>query len=392
MKINNRERILLLVLVLAVAGYLFYSFVYTKNIEKIQALNQQVDEKSKMANELMSALDKEKELNFDFKALNFEISDMSVTFLEKINQENVIIFFNKYFDNFGLDVKNISFTPVGLTSISYNPGVVKNANENYPLLLLKDQYFESQVSDDILNTDAAGSATAESMQVSFDFKADYYDLMDFIDSLQQNQINFVMSSINMSSDLDNAITGNLQISFYSIPKLHDHENIEWVWNDIMKFGRANPFYLDDVVLNPYWTTKYDFNMDIKPIQSDSPTVSLGLFNDKAFNSYVYADNNDMENVELQFKQEEDKYYYKYKTLLGSYPEDYQYWVEFTPVNEFISMEIVSNARTSEQDLSGVNLTVINTTDKLFYINIFSDDLVRPRLNLETTDNVIIKNN
>jgi hypothetical protein len=67
-------------------------------------------------------------------------------------------------------------------------------------------------------------------------------------------------------------------------------------------------------------------------------------------------------------------------------------VEFKPANDFISMEVRSMPRESADDQSGVNLTVNNETDLLFYINVFNDDPVRPRLNLETTQNIVVQMN
>ncbi|SHI69291.1 hypothetical protein SAMN02745751_00813 [Dethiosulfatibacter aminovorans DSM 17477] len=381
---------LLLVLVLVIGAYLFYNFVYLKNEERLASLEQELNEKAATANELLNAVEREKELSFEFKSLNFEISDMSTPYLPQIDQEKVIVFFNKYFDNYGIDVSSINFTDVNLTTVEYT-NISKKDKAEYPLHDLKNKYFE--VDAEVALEEESFSATAENMQLVFDFETDYYDLMDFIDALQTNQINFVISNSNIVSSEESAttMTGTMQVALYSIPKLHDHENLEWVWNDLIEYGRANPFYLDNVVLNPYWTTRYDLNMSVGPIQSDSPTVSIGLFNDPTYNSYVYADSNNVENIEIQFKQEGDEYFYKYKTLLGSYPDNYQFWIEFEPVNEFISMNVTSSARTSEEDQSGANISIVNNTDKLFYINVYSDDLVRPRINVETTENVIIKN-
>jgi type IV pilus assembly protein PilO len=392
MKVSGKEKTLLLVLVLVIGAYLFYNFVYLRNEERLVSLEQEMNEKAATANELLNAVEREKELNFEFKSLNFEISDMSIPYLPQIDQEKVIIFFNKYFDNYDIDVKSINFTDVSLVNIEYSPASSKGNDGDYPLEDLKNQYLET-VNDEVAISEDSQSATAENMQLTFDFETSYYDLMDFIDSLQTNQIDFVISNANIASseEITTIMNGTMQISLYSIPKLHDHENLEWVWNDIIEFGRANPFYLDGVVLNPYWTTRYDLEMAVGPIQSDAPTVSLGLFNDTTYNSYVYVDNNQIENIEIQFKQDGDKYFYKYKALLGSYPENYQFWIEFEPVNEFISMTVTSTARTSEDDQSGANISIINNTDKLFYINVYSDDLVRPRVNVETTENVIIKN-
>jgi type IV pilus assembly protein PilO len=394
MRISKREKLLLLALVLVIGAYLFYNFVYVTNKEKIAAKETELEAKKVEAEKILNAIKLEKELIFELQSLNFEISNMTEKFLASIDQENAIIFFNKYFEEYNIKVNSIGFTNVMLTNFTYDPNKPGPASPNYPLQDLKNQYVGNvPAAPSVSPAGEPLTASAESMNISFDFNADYYDLLDFIDFMQKNKIEFVLSNISMTSNLiDSTVTGNTSVSLYSIPKLHDHENMDWVWTDVIEYGRANPFFLDGVVLDPYWTTKYDLTMVLGPIELDIPTVSLGQFRDESYKSYVYADNNSFEDIEISIKEEAGKYYYRYKTILGQYPANYENWVEFVPANEFISIEIRSSARTSASDLSGANLTVKNDTNKLFYINLFNDDAINPRLNLIEGNNVITKIN
>lgn len=392
MKIQKRERILLLILILVIGSYLFYNFVYLKNLDTIAEKEAVIEQKKLEAERILNALRLEKELLFDMQALNFEVSNMTESYLERIEQENAIMFFNRYFDEYGIEVSNISFTEVGLMSVVYNPNPTDTGAPQYPLLDLKNQYL-GIVPPPPAQSEEPVTASAESMTVSFGFEADYYDLLDFIDFMQQNKVEFVMSNLSMASNLeDSIITGNTAVSLFSIPKLHEHEYMDWIWSDVIEYGRSNPFLLDDVVLDPYFTTKYDLTMVLGPMSQDIPTVNLGKFRDDTYQSYVYADSNILETVEIAIKLEDGIYSYKYNTPLGSYPANYQNWVEFSPANDFISMEVRSMARENAEDQSGVNLTIVNETDLLFYINVFGDDPIRPRLNLETTANVVVQLN
>ena len=394
MRMQKREKVLLLILLIVIGSYLFYNFVYLTNLEKLAAKEIQIEQKKAETERILDALRLEKELNMEMQSLNFEVSNMTESYLASIDQENAIIFFTRYFDEFGFEVNNYSFTDVGLTNIVYDPNPVLPNMPAYPLQDLKDMYLGNV-------PPAAGqgelkelvNASAETMTLTFDFTADYYDLLNFIDFLQQNKVEFVMSDLSMSSSLeDSTVTGNTAVSLYSIPKLHEHEHMDWIWSDVIEYGRSNPFLLDDVVLDPYFTTKYDLTMVLGPMSQDIPTVNLGRFRDDTYQSYVYADSNILESVEISIKLENGVYSYKYNTPLGTYPANYQNWVEFKPANDFISMEVRSMPRESADDQSGVNLTVNNETDLLFYINVFNDDPVRPRLNLETTQNIVVQMN
>ena len=186
MKINNREKVLLLVLVLVIGAYLFYNFVYLKNQERLASLEQELNEKAATANELLNAVEREKELNFAFKSLNFEISDMSTPYLPQIDQEKVIVFFNKHFENYDIDVSSINFTDVGLMTVEYTNTSNQQNGTEYPLYNLKNKYFE--VEEEVALEEESFSATAENMQLIFNFETNYYDLMDFIDALQTNML------------------------------------------------------------------------------------------------------------------------------------------------------------------------------------------------------------
>lgn len=393
MRMQKREKVLLLILLIAIGSYLFYNFVYLTNLERISEKEILIEQKRAEVERILDALRLEKELNFEMQSLNFEISNMTESYLASIDQENAIIFFTRYFDEFEFLVNNYSFTEVGLTNLVYDPNPVLPNIPEYPLQDLKDIYLGVPPSAEQGELKETVTASAENMTLTFDFTADYYDLLNFIDFLQQNQVEFVMSDLSMSSSLeDSTVTGNTAVSLYSIPKLHEHEHMDWIWSDVIEFGRSNPFLLDDVVLDPYFTTKYDLTMVLGPMTQDIPTVNLGKFRDDTYQSYVYADSNIQETVEISIKLEDGIYSYKYSTPLGTYPANYQNWVEFKPANDFLSMEVRSMARESADDQSGVSLTIVNETDMLFYINVFGDDPIRPRLNLQTTENVVVQMN
>lgn len=392
MRVNKRERTLLLVLVLAILAYSFYSFVYIRNIENIAMKEAELIQKKEQADLLLRSLEDEKDYNFELQALNFEVSNMSNSFLSEINQENVIVFLSKYFNQFSIDVESISFTDVSINAVVHNPSVA--VDTSYPLKDLRDHYLSQTptppTATESLNTSAV---QAESIAVMFDFTADYYDMLDFIEFMQTYRINFVIPNISINSNpIDTTVDGNTQMIFYAIPKIHEDKNPDWIWTDLIAYGSSNPFYFDNVNLDQYWTVRYDLSMILSPMELDIPSVNLGRYADDLYQSYVYADSNILENVEISIKEEDGQFFMKYSTKLGTYPSNYSQWVPFKPANDFISMVVQSMPRQSSEDQGGINLTVNNDTNLLFYINVYDEDFSRPRLNLETTNNVIVQKN
>jgi type IV pilus assembly protein PilO len=395
MRINKREKILLLVLVIVVLGYLFYNFIYLSNEEKIANLEAELEVKNTQVNELMQSIEESKNLNSKFKELNFEISDMSKIYLPDLDQGKLILFIDKKIDEYNIETSNISFTNDSVITINKEQSS-NEAGYRYRLEELKDIYFNNIVDNqggEENQEEQLSQSNADNLQINLNFNADYYDLLDFINDLQNNQFEITLSNLALTVGENNIIGGSMSMDFYSIPKLHEHDYMDWVWVDYIESGRSNPFYESDVQRDQYWTTRYDFVMNIKPISSDLPTVTLGEEDDIARDSYVYADSNSVESINIEVMQDGEMYYYKYRTSMESYPVNYEEeWIEFTPENDYISMQINSEPRSGADDQAGVELNIVNDTDIIFYINILNEDLINPRVEYEESGNVVFRVN
>jgi type IV pilus assembly protein PilO len=380
--------------------YLFFNFIYVSNEEKIAELEAELEVKNTQVDELMTAIDEEKDLNSKFKELNYEISDMSKLYLPDLDQEKLIVFLNKKLTEHEIETPIISFNNSSI--INYTSDVnQQDERYRYRLEELKDMYLgieqleEDQSSED---EEVIDEASAESYQFSINFSADYYNLLDFIDDLQNNQFEITISNMSLSlgqnmETEENLMTGSMIMSIFSIPKLHDHNFENWTWKNHIDSGRSNPFYESDVQRDQYWTTRYDFVMNIKPISSDLPTVTLGEEDDYNRDSYIYADSNSLEIVDIEVMQEGELYYYKYKTSMQTYPTNFnEEWIEFTPENDYISMQINSTKRSGPDDQSGVKLNIENNSDLIFYVNILNEDLINPRVEYEESGNVVFRVN
>ncbi|MPM98769.1 hypothetical protein SDC9_145959 [bioreactor metagenome] len=124
-------------------------------------------------------------------------------------------------------------------------------------------------------------------------------------------------------------------------------------------------------------------MSVKPQNSDFPTIILGRANDKDRKSYVYADSNKIENIEVTLEKENDKYYYRYKTSRDSFPINYKAEkAEFSPDTQHIYFNILSSLRLSPEDNSGANIKLVNKTDKKVVVVVEGDDGTSPRVKIE----------
>jgi len=119
---------------------------------------------------------------------------------------------------------------------------------------------------------------------------------------------------------------------------------------------------------------------------------LGKTDDSLRTTYVYADSNGEENVEITLTKDGGKYYYKYKTSKGTFPVNYNsLGAEFVPVSKNIIINMLSEVRATADDKSNIKLKIVNKTDKLVEVDISGDDTANPRVVVDGDGNNISVN-
>ena len=133
----------------------------------------------------------------------------------------------------------------------------------------------------------------------------------------------------------------------------------------------------------------DFVMMIRSSLSELPTLTIGRANDETRESYIYSDNDKIEEVEISFDEASEKTYFKYKTSNSYYPKDTSSeGKEFKSKSEDIVLEIISEKRADTSDNSGINLKIINNTSKNIEIIIKDDDTSNPRVSVTSEGNIV----
>lgn len=206
-------------------------------------------------------------------------------------------------------------------------------------------------------------------------------------------------SLTPINDVD--VSGNLTLEFYAVPKLdaQDQEYLTWTLQNM--YGKEMPFS-NTAATGAYSSTMeqllatgvkvYDFMMLVRSSTSDLPSVTVGKALDESRESYLFTDNNEVEEVKITLTQKEEKYYYQFETSQGTYPQGEEV-KEFTPINETIELQVMSESRQGTTDEVGVKLHIFNETDLVVNVEIKDDDLTNPRVKVVSegsTINVINK--
>lgn len=416
MKITKREQMLLGILVMALLGYCFYNFVYIKQIQNITELKTSKNTYSQKWEQAKVKIASKGKIKEKYKTLNAKIFNETDKLFPSIQQEEIIVILDKMIKDSNLQTDVLSFSKISSENPPVDPSKTttttedktkKDINEIDKLVSDFNGNNINDASSEKTNTDTTKVDGAYKMQVTFNFKGGYDELTIFINQVEDYNKKIVINDIKLTGTDGSNVSGTIILDFYGVPKLKDVDELKWEYK--APSGSGNPFVgsstslqgtkqvttnntesvqeNNDVNNTNEITTKTpdnkitvsDFIMTAKPIKANLHTVTVQKSKDESKQSYLYSDNEKIEQVEFYFTKVGAKYFYKYKTGLGSYPENFSNPIEFVPNGEKIILDIVSQKRGLDSDLSGVNIKITNDTDNEVSVNILDDDKNKPRV-------------
>jgi hypothetical protein len=401
MKISKRGKILLAVLgfLLVTEGY--YNFVFSPQRNKLNDILNQRSEYDKKIQDMRNKIASKKKKEEDIKIIYSKASSMTSGLFSEIREENLIVDIDKLLTENNLKALSIAFSDIKAVTVQKSQIEVKDDKESNVKSIV-DEYNGIPIKKSNNNDKSSSNNTAnnnkdmpsvENMSLSINFSGTYKNLMEFIKSTEAYSKRIVVSNLKISQGATDQVTGTMQLELYAIPKISDEDKDFFKWDFNNTYGKGNPFdgvgegnsiissSIEDIgksIKEPI----YDFVMSVRSVSSDLPTVMLGRAKDSTKSTYVYADNPQVESVELYLTKKDNKYYYKYKTSRDKYPAQYDGdGVEFTAKESGIDFKIYSNKRSDSTDTSAVSIKIYNKTDKTVNVNIERDDDVKPRVSI-----------
>lgn len=406
MKLSKRERVLILVLIIVSLIYAGSKLMSSKNIFDLETLKSESSQKNDIYNTMSNNILLKSKYEEKLLTLNNEIYNLNV--ISDITQEKAIVFLNNYFSKFNIDANNISFTdevviPIypqvaqGEEKIKSSLEILMdsingNKTTNQETGLVEESSNDNEVENGDNQEEQTPLLTVRSISANVVFESTYDNMLKFIDAIQNNIVDISITNINTVISDSGSLQGTMTLNFYEVPKPEGfiENNDEWIWKELMKSGKNNPFSSDGVatVFNSS-SNKYDFYISVKPESSDLPTIIVGRAQDDNRTTYLYEDSNKIEDVNLQFKAENNKYYYKYNTLNNLYPSDGS-WQEFSPVsNGNVYIKVYSSSRNSKTDSAGVNISINNTSGLKIRFEVEDDDSSSPRVYFRDPKSVVV---
>ncbi|MBB6623418.1 hypothetical protein [Clostridium gasigenes] len=412
MKMSKKEKYLLGILGTVLISILYYQFIYINQVKKLDVKKKEKVEIETRHDEVLQSIKTLESRKENLKILNSSILEKSSDFYPTILQEKIILEIDKLLTDSGLN-GNIAFSPIEVASVEtmVAPEVAKAESS---MKIIADEYNGSYKSEEEAKKQETpnagkdeksgekvesqtGVATAEQLKVAINFTGSYDTLKKFILSVQEYKRKVVITNVAITPKSEAQVTGTMNIEFYAVPKLGDDDAAYLKWTmesvhgkDILfSTGAASGAYNSTVEEQGTKVDINDFVMMLRPTSSELPVLTIGKAKDSSRETYLYSDNAKIEDVEIEFNEENEKIYYKYKTTKDFYPKsNTSVGKEITTISKDIVMEITSEARTSTNDNSTVKLKVINNTKKNVNLIIKSDDNSNPRVSVVSEGNTV----
>lgn len=421
MNISKREKYLIGILLTVSICFVYYQFIYTKQVGKLATKRAEKNQVEQRYNDVMDNISKLDSKEENLKILKSTVLDKSKSLYPTIMQEKIIIELDKLLNDSGLK-GNIAFSPVEVASVEkmVSPEIQKAESslkaiaDEYSGDATKDETSNIESNNENNNTSTEGNegqvpqdsqevspeqngATSEQLKVAINFSGSYESLKKFISSVQNYERKIVITNITISSKSQEELTGVMNLEFHAVPKLSDEdmEYLIWTLNNVygkeilFSSGAASGAYASTIEEQNNKEDINDFVMMLRSSLSELPTVTIGRAKDESRESYIYSDNDKVEEVEISFDEANGKTYYKYKTAGSYYPKDNSSeGKEFTSKSDDIVLEIISEKRGGSSDNSGIKLKVVNNTSKNIEIIIKDDDTTNPRVSVTSEGNTV----
>ena len=406
MKISEKEKVMLGFLLIGAVSVGYYYLGYKPLTDQIDSKTLQLStletEYTKKQSEIKGIEKNQK----DIKLLEFSIDDANEKVYPDIWQSKLIKELSDLRVKAGIDVNfnysEVTYAPISeyFTSKEEEQIMANSLDsliEEYNTKMPADKKIEYKKENGLdkkedkkpkeEKKEEESTINVQQMKVSGSFRGKYENVIKFIKLIEDYKYLVAIPDISMSPSGNGEVSGTLSMEFYSAPRLNGEFGDYYDFKVEGKSGKDNPF--DDAYTNIESVENEDseavsMNVILKEFNSDMPSITVGRPNDPTGRTKLLNDDNEIEEVIIEFYQEDDVYLVKYKMGSDVYPKTGG--IDFVPKGN-IKVGVSSEKRSSGEDLVAIKLKVKNTTDKKVEVEINGDDKANPRVKIETDGNV-----
>ena len=247
MKLNKRERNLLIGLGVVILLWAYYKFII---LSQFKSLNEKQENRTHYENEItetQTIIASEKEIDNKFVYIDKELNILSKKYFSKIEQSQLILLINELLEGTGLFVQNISFSPQ--------------------------------------RTESIGDAQVEVMSVTLPYESEYSSLLLFLERVRNHSPKIIIQNADIGIKEKELLSGTILLDFYSLPDLAEDKSITHLFDS--SEINPDPFYSfeDDFIFDDDWYEQYYGEIDLSnvKINFDSPRILVEGFENKILN-------------------------------------------------------------------------------------------------------------
>ncbi|MEG0773378.1 hypothetical protein [Clostridium sp.] len=394
MKLSKREKVLIGILVVASLFYGVNKYVISAAYGKITTLKTEKDNLTATLQKINQVKETRASQNEEFQKLVDEINSDSKSLFPELKYDKITIILDEMLEESNLICDSITFSDIVMESVQVP--VKEEKIEDSEINKLVKQYLallektndgnvdgevvvpkENQSSSNSSRTSVDSQAKPSRLIVTINYRGKYKDLNRFIQELEKYEKLILVDKINIAKVDGDQIGGTIELSMYSVDKPFIDDYFKY--NFPKPEGVGDPFSGEGAPPDIEGNSKSEKHIYIlaKPTSADVSPLSISKYGD---DKSAIISTKSIEDLEIVFTEENGKIYYKYKTSSSSYPTNYSKVGDVLKVEgKDIIVEAISTLRNSVQDLSQVNVTIINNTSKTVRLKVTSDDKSRPRI-------------
>lgn len=374
--LTTREFLLLVVLIIAIEGYLLYAYILQPVYFEYTSAVVEMADKQATLDGLMQDYARKDEMEKEITSLESEIVEIEKQIPSYLSQEEVILFLES------LSAKN----RVTLQSIAF-----ANTDE-LPLKALK--------ADNGQDMTAAEATSAEPMPVvaeqlvATNFISSYQDLYSFIKEIENSIRKVSIEVIMIGKEKDGMMAGQMTLSFISywddskgqkpyvmttgqIPGKTD------LFQEYPGYGASETTGTGSDTITA--STRPDFYLMINSYLNNSSKTMLMNYYKKG--SEAIADKNETVAGHMTINGTDGNYTFQYNFGEQNITENSPTEIK----DGKIRMEVLVQPRRSEDDKVSVRMDITNNTDVPFEITVKGDDAGKPRfIRGKTSGSVTVK--
>ncbi len=201
--VSKKEKNLLLILLIAVLGFLIYRFVFIPQEGKIDVLKVEKNEYDEELAKIDEIISRENMINKEWDSLNKDFEKLSSRFYQEPNQPDLIYILNDIVDNGKLEVSQMSFRDPEKIELD---GMELN-----------------------------------SLGVTAPFRGSFTDLEIFLSDLRSSEKRLLVDQLSISKDDGNIVNGQVAFNAFAYGGVKAKEDGYFYKNEFLYEGKSNPF-------------------------------------------------------------------------------------------------------------------------------------------------------